>query len=250
MTSALEVVAAIPARWGSTRLPGKALLPLAGKPMVQHVWERASRAPGISRAVVLTDDERIAAAVAAFGGDFEMTPADCPSGTDRIAHAAARWSAGVVVNVQGDEPLIDPEAIGGLARHLREHSEDDMATLAVAATGEDVASPDVAKVVLDRDGYALYFSRAPIPFGRHEDGAAPLRHLGIYGYRRETLLALAALPPSPLERRESLEQLRALENGIRIRVLLVGSSAPSVDTAADAARVARLMEGGGQPTRA
>ena len=239
---AIEVIAAIPARWGSTRLPGKALLPLGGKPMVQHVWERAARAPGVSRAVVLTDDERIASAVAAFGGDCEMTPADCPSGTDRIAHAARLWSAGAVINVQGDEPLIDPEAIGALARHLREHPEDPMVTLAVPAGDGDIASPDVAKVVLDRDGYALYFSRAPIPYGRHEEGAAPLRHLGIYGYRRETLLALAALPPSPLERRESLEQLRALENGIRIRVLRVERAAPSVDTPEDAERVARLLQ--------
>ena len=241
MSGAFEVVAAIPARWGSTRLPGKPLLALAGKPMVQHVWERASRAPRVSRAVVLTDDERIAAAVAAFGGECEMTPADCPSGTDRIAHAARRWSAGVLINVQGDEPLVDPEAIGALAGHLREHYEDDMVTLAVPATAEDVASPDVAKVVLDRDGYALYFSRAPIPWARQAEGAPPLRHLGLYGYRRETLLGLAELPPSPLERRESLEQLRALENGIRIRVLLVAAAAPSVDTPEDAERVARLL---------
>jgi 3-deoxy-manno-octulosonate cytidylyltransferase (CMP-KDO synthetase) len=239
----LTVVAAIPARYASTRLPGKPLLMLAGKPMVQHVYERAARAKGISRVVVLTDDARIAQAVAFFGGEHEMTPEECASGTDRIAWAARGWDAEAIVNVQGDEPLIDPSAISRLALHLSEHPEDGMATLAAPAAEGDLDDPHVVKVVLDRDGYALYFSRAPIPFPRHPGGAAPLRHLGIYGYRRETLLRLAALPPSPLERSESLEQLRALENGIRLRVLVVESAAPGVDTAEDAARVGQLLGG-------
>jgi 3-deoxy-manno-octulosonate cytidylyltransferase (CMP-KDO synthetase) len=236
-----EVVAAIPARWGSTRLPGKPLLALAGKPMVQHVYERAARAAGISRVVVLTDDERIAAAVAAFGGDCELTPASCRSGTDRIAWAARAWEAAAIVNVQGDEPLVEPGAISCLALHLLAHPQDGMATLAVPAAAEDLANPHAVKVVLDREGYALYFSRAGIPYPRHDEGAAPLRHLGLYGYRRETLLRLAELAPSPLEQRESLEQLRALENGIRLRVLRVESAAPGVDTAEDAERVERLL---------
>jgi 3-deoxy-manno-octulosonate cytidylyltransferase (CMP-KDO synthetase) len=237
------VVAAIPARWGSTRLPGKPLLPLAGKPMVQHVYERAARAAGVSRVVVLTDDARIAEAVAAFGGACELTPEGCASGTDRIAWAARGWEADAVVNVQGDEPLVDPRAISRLAMHLLEHPADGMATLAVPAGPEDLANPHAVKVVLDREGYALYFSRAGIPYPRQDEGAPPLRHLGLYGYRRATLLRLAALPPSPLERRESLEQLRALENGIRLRVLLVESAAPGVDTAEDAANAARLLSG-------
>jgi 3-deoxy-manno-octulosonate cytidylyltransferase (CMP-KDO synthetase) len=237
------VVAAIPARWGSSRLPGKPLLPLAGKPMVQHVYERAAAAAGVSRVVVLTDDERIAAAVAAFGGEHELTPADCASGTDRIAWAARAWDAAAVVNVQGDEPLVDPAAIARLALHLRAHPEDGMVTLAVPATGEELGNPHAVKVVLDREGYALYFSRAGIPYPRGEEGAPAVRHLGLYGYRRETLLRLAALPPTPLERRESLEQLRALENGIRLRVLMVESAAPGVDTAEDAARAERLLGG-------
>jgi 3-deoxy-manno-octulosonate cytidylyltransferase (CMP-KDO synthetase) len=195
--------------------------------------------------VVLTDDERIAEAVAAFGGEWEMTPVDCASGTDRIASAARRWREDAVINVQGDEPLIDPEAIAAVAEHLRRVPRDGMVTLAGAASAEDRADPNVVKVVLDRDGYALYFSRAPIPYPRHEGGAATLRHVGIYGYQRETLLALAALPPSPLERTESLEQLRALENGIRLRVLLAGDASPGVDTAEDAERVARLLAGEG-----
>ena len=239
----MTVVAAIPARYASTRLPGKPLLMLAGKPMVQHVYERAARAKGISRVVVLTDDARIAQAVAFFGGEHEMTPEECASGTDRIAWAARGWDAEAIVNVQGDEPLIDPGAISRLALHLLAHPEDGMATLAAPAADGDLDDPHVVKVVLDRDGYALYFSRAPIPFPRHPGGAAPLRHLGIYGYRRETLLRLAALPPSPLERSESLEQLRALENGIRLRVLVVDSAAPGVDTAEDAARVGQLLGG-------
>ncbi len=237
------VIAAIPARWASTRLPGKPLLPLAGKPMVQHVYERAARAAGISRVVVLTDDERIAAAVAEFGGECELTPASCPSGSDRIAWAARRWDAEVLVNVQGDEPLVDPGAISRLALHLLGHPEDGMATLAAPAAAADLGNPNAVKVVLDAQGYALYFSRAGVPYPRGAEGAVPLRHLGLYGYRRETLLRLAALPPSPLERRESLEQLRAIENGIRLRVLLVASAAPGVDTAEDAARVAHLLAG-------
>jgi 3-deoxy-manno-octulosonate cytidylyltransferase (CMP-KDO synthetase) len=242
--SRAEVVAAVPARWGSTRLPGKPLLPLGGKPMVQHVYERAARAPGVSRVVVLTDDERIAAAVAGFGGACELTPAECASGTDRIAWAARGWSAEAVVNVQGDEPLIDPQVIGRVALHLREQPADPMVTLAVPAAAADLDNPNAVKVVVDRRGYALYFSRAPIPWPRQAEGAAPLRHLGLYGYQRQTLLALAALPPSPLEVRESLEQLRALEHGVRLRVLLVEQAAAGVDTAEDAARVAPLLGGG------
>jgi 3-deoxy-manno-octulosonate cytidylyltransferase (CMP-KDO synthetase) len=238
------VVAAIPARYASTRLPGKPLLPLAGKPMVQHVYERASRAEGIARVVVLTDDERIAAAVESFGGACEMTPADCASGTDRIAWAVRRWDADAVVNVQGDEPLVEPLSISRLAVHLATHAEDEMATLAVPAAAGDLENPNAVKVVLDGSGYALYFSRAGIPYPRQADAVAPLRHLGLYGYRRETVLRLAALPPSPLERSESLEQLRALENGIRIRVLIVDKAPPDVNTAEDAERVERLLRGG------
>jgi len=239
-----QVVAAIPARWGSTRLPGKPLVLLAGKPMVQHVYERAARAAGVARAVVLTDDVRIVDAVEAFGGACELTPESCASGTDRIAWAAQGWNdAAAIVNVQGDEPMVDPVAISRLAKHLVDHPEDEMATLAAPATAAELDNPHAVKVVLDLHGYALYFSRAPIPFPRHPGGAAPLRHLGLYGYRRDTLLRLAALPPSPLEKSESLEQLRALENGIRLRVLQVASAPPGVDTAEDAERVGRLLGG-------
>jgi 3-deoxy-manno-octulosonate cytidylyltransferase (CMP-KDO synthetase) len=270
-----DVIAAIPARYGSTRLPGKPLLPLAGRPMIEHVYRRVAGARGLARVVVLTDDERIARAVEAFGGEVELTPADCPSGTDRIAHAARRWpGTGAVINVQGDEPLIDPEAVSALAEHLAAHPEDLVVTLAAplggrpghaagegaaaggteegAAAGgteeealDDLSNPNVVKVVVGLDGRALYFSRAAIPYPRQQGGAAPLRHLGIYGYQRAALLALAELPPSPLERSEGLEQLRALEHGIAIRVLLTAAGLPGVDTREDLERVERLLAGAG-----
>jgi 3-deoxy-manno-octulosonate cytidylyltransferase (CMP-KDO synthetase) len=209
--------------------------------MIEHVYERVSRARGLDRIVVLTDDERIARAVEAFGGEWEMTPAECASGTDRIAHAARQWQAAAVVNVQGDEPLIDPEAVSRIACHLAEHPDDPVVTLAAEARPEEMDNPNAVKVVLDLAGYALYFSRAAIPHPRQEGAAQPLKHLGIYGYQREALLRLATLPQTPLERSESLEQLRALENGIRIRVLRTGSASPGVDTREDLERVERLL---------
>jgi 3-deoxy-manno-octulosonate cytidylyltransferase (CMP-KDO synthetase) len=237
-------VGAIPARYGSTRLPGKPLLPIAGRPMIEHVYARVARARGLDRVVVLTDDERIAEAVRGFGGEVEMTPEDCASGTDRIAWAARRWDAAAtaaIINIQGDEPLIDPEEISAVAAHLAAHPQDPVVTLATPAAPEDMGNPNAVKVVLGRDGAALYFSRAPIPYSRQEGGAAPLKHLGIYGYQRDALLRLAALAPTPLERSESLEQLRALENGIRIRVLIVGRASIGVDTAEDLERVERIL---------
>jgi 3-deoxy-manno-octulosonate cytidylyltransferase (CMP-KDO synthetase) len=239
-----EIVGAIPARYASTRLPGKPLLPLAGRPMIEHVYRQASRARGLSRVVVLTDDERIARAVEAFGGAWEMTPENCASGTDRIAWAARGWSAAAVVNIQGDEPLIDPGAVSRLAEHMAAYPDDPVATLAAPATAEEIGNPNAVKVVLDRAGYALYFSRSAIPYARdtrQEGGAVPLRHLGIYAYQRDALLRLAGLPRTPLETSESLEQLRALENGIRIRVLLADHGSPGVDTAEDLARVETLL---------
>jgi 3-deoxy-manno-octulosonate cytidylyltransferase (CMP-KDO synthetase) len=239
-------VGAIPARYGSTRLPGKPLLPIAGRPMIEHVYTRVKRARGLDRVVVLTDDERIAEVVEGFGGEWMMTPADCESGTDRIAWAVRSWSAGAahtvnaVVNIQGDEPLIDPEDVSRLAEHLAASPGDPVVTLATAALPEEMDNPNAVKVVLARDGLALYFSRSAIPYPR-SGGATPLKHLGIYGYQREALMRLASLPPSPLERSESLEQLRALENGIAIRVLVVERGSQGVDTAEDLERVERIL---------
>jgi 3-deoxy-manno-octulosonate cytidylyltransferase (CMP-KDO synthetase) len=236
-------VGAIPARFGSTRLPGKPLLPIAGRPMIEHVYARVAQARGLTRVVVLTDDERIARAVESFGGEWEMTPADCASGTDRIAWAARSWNASAVINVQGDEPLIDPEGISRIAEHLAASPGDPVVTLATPAEPGEMDNPNAVKVVLARDGSALYFSRSPIPYQRQPGGAAPLKHLGIYGYQREALLRLAGLPPTPLERSESLEQLRALENGIPIRVLVVDRGSFGVDTAEDLERVETILKG-------
>ncbi|HTG33313.1 MAG TPA: 3-deoxy-manno-octulosonate cytidylyltransferase [Thermoanaerobaculia bacterium] len=235
------MVGAIPARYGSTRLPGKPLLPIAGRPMIEHVYTRVAQARGLDRVVVLTDDERIARAVEAFGGEWEMTPADCASGTDRIAWAARHWNAAAVINIQGDEPLIDPEEVSRIAEHLAANPEDPVVTLATPAAPEEMANPNAVKVVLARDGSALYFSRSAIPYPRGDGGAAPLKHVGIYGYQRDALLRLAGLAPAPLERSESLEQLRALENGIPIRVLIVDRASIGVDTAEDLERVEKIL---------
>ncbi len=236
------IVGAIPARYASVRLPGKPLRMLAGRPMIEHVYRRCLLAPSLSRVVVLTDDQRIADVVTSFGGDCEMTPTDCASGTDRIAHAARQWDASAVVNIQGDEPLIDPAVIETVAKHLKQHPEDGMVTLAATIADQDFDDPNVVKVVRDRRGYALYFSRAPIPHPRRRDVAERLQHIGIYGYRKDTLLELASLEPSPLETSESLEQLRALEHGFTIRVLDAAKSEPGIDTPEDLARAEALLE--------
>ena len=212
--------------------------------MIEHVYTRVAQARGLDRVVVLTDDERIARAVEAFGGEWEMTPADCASGTDRIAWAARQWSAAAVsaiINIQGDEPLIDPEEISRIAEHLAANPGDPVVTLATPAAPEEMANPNAVKVVLARDGSALYFSRSAIPYPRGEGGAVPLKHVGIYGYQRDALLRLAGLAPTPLERGESLEQLRALENGIPIRVLIVDRASIGVDTAEDLERVEQIL---------
>lgn len=235
------IVAAIPARWASERFPGKVLAELTGRPLVEHVYRRARRAAGVSRVVVLTDDERVAAAVDGFDGEWAMTPEECASGTDRIAWAARDWEADAIVNVQGDEPLIEPEAIAAVARHLAAEPGDPVVTLATPAAPDDAADPNVVKVVTDAEGYALYFSRAAIPYRRRQEGAPPRRHQGIYGYQRRALLDIAALEPSPLERTEALEQLRMLEHGYRLRVLDWPRPSPGVDTAEDLERVREMM---------
>ncbi|MEL7059154.1 MAG: 3-deoxy-manno-octulosonate cytidylyltransferase [Acidobacteriota bacterium] len=243
---------AIPARFASTRLPGKPLIELAGEPMIRHVVRRAEEAGVFERVVVLTDDERIASAAESFGGDVEMTPAECASGTDRIAWATRRWpAAGAVVNIQGDEPLVDPAALARLGRCLAGRDgapQADMVTLAAPLEGARIDDPNVVKVVCRSDGRALYFSRSPIPHRRHPDegGAEALHHVGVYGYRRDVLLHLAALRPSPLERAEGLEQLRALEHGVDLVVLSLDQPAvPGVDTEDDVPRVDALLRAHG-----
>jgi 3-deoxy-manno-octulosonate cytidylyltransferase (CMP-KDO synthetase) len=241
--SALRTAVIIPARYASTRFPGKPLADLDGQPLIAHVYRRAAACPGVEQVIVATDDMRIAAAVRAFGGDARLTRADHPSGSDRIAEIAAALDCDVVVNVQGDEPLIDPRAI---AQAIEPFADPDVqiATLChrMVDPGE-FADPNVVKVVVDRAGFALYFSRAPIPHLRDERGGWPplFRHIGLYAYRRQALLVLASLPPTPLERAEALEQLRALEHGIRIRAVETAYESIGVDTPADLEKVRRLL---------
>lgn len=233
-----KIAVVIPARHASTRFPGKPLFPLAGKPMVQHVWERCSRAKGVQRVIVATEDGRIADACARFGAECVMTSERCRSGTDRVAEVARKKLKGFthVINVQGDEPLVDPGTITKLARAMAASRDVAMITSAsVFEPGEDVANPNAVKVVVDRAGDALYFSRSPIPFVRNETpGLKFLRHQGIYGYTLKLLFQFVKWKPTLLEQAESLEQLRALENGTKIRVVPVKHLSVGVDTPADA----------------
>jgi 3-deoxy-manno-octulosonate cytidylyltransferase (CMP-KDO synthetase) len=245
---ASTVALVIPARWGSTRFPGKPLHLLAGKPLLQHVWERSLQARHIARVLIATDDTRIAEAARAFGAEVVMTSPDHPSGTDRIAEVAARLRGLThFINVQGDEPLIDPLLIESLAGTLLKNPEIAMITAATPFENlREANNPNTVKVVVARTGDALYFSRSRIPFHReaHDpaSSASPLLHLGIYGYRRDTLRTLVRLSPTPLEACEKLEQLRALEHGIPIRVIQTAHRGVGVDTPQDARRVEKLLK--------
>ncbi|MDZ7370099.1 MAG: 3-deoxy-manno-octulosonate cytidylyltransferase [candidate division KSB1 bacterium] len=249
MKAGRRIVVVIPARWASTRFPGKPLANIAGKPMIQRVYERVSQARDIDEVLVATDDERISGAVATFGGRAVLTPSELPSGTDRTAFVARQLQADILVNVQGDEPLIDPAAVEMTANLLLEDETADLSTLARRVKSvEDLENPNKVRVVLDRFGHALYFSRAVIPylrdvkdsFGRLERFPY-LEHIGIYGYRREALFQLTALPPSSLEEAERLEQLRALENGMTIKVGICDFVSQGVDTPEDAVAVERMI---------
>ncbi len=256
MGERVSVVGMIPARYASSRLAGKVLLDLAGKPMVQHVYERARAAELLSDVLVATDDERVREAVTRFGGRVEMTSPDHRTGTDRLAEVARRVECDVIVNIQGDEPMIDPAAIDAAVEPFLSNPELRIGTIATPIKRvEEHNDPSAVKVVLDAEGWALYFSRAPIPYFRLDDvaqeppeprrhpksGLMPLKHIGLYVYRREALLWFAGLVPTPLEQTEGLEQLRALENGCRIRVVKVDYSPIGVDTPEDLVRVRRLI---------
>lgn len=236
-----RVVALVPARFDSTRFPGKPLACIDDRTMIEHVCRRAGQARRVDAVAVATDDDRIAAAVEAFGGTAIMTRADHVSGTDRLAEVAAALDAEIVVNVQGDEPLIAPEAIDAVVELLDGHPEDVMSTLRRRVDDPaDLENPAVVKMVVDLDGYALYFSRRAIPYAR--SGSRPSwRHPGLYAYRRAFLCALAALPPTPLEQAEALEQLRALEHGYRIRTAETTTDSIGVDTPEDLDRVRRRL---------
>ena len=244
----VQVVCIIPSRYESTRFPGKPLADLCGKPMIQHVYERVLKSGAVSSAAVATDDERIFQAVRAFGGRAVMTSPRHRSGTDRIAEAVETMGLredDIVVNIQGDQPLFEPAQVDEVVGPLMEEASLPMSTLIYRIVrDEEIAHPNAVKVVFDRGHFALYFSRATIPFVRdREKKAEYFKHHGIYAYRRDFLRTFTALPDGILERLEALEQLRALENGYRIKVVVTPHDSVEVDTPQELERVRRLLQG-------
>ncbi|MCH3914324.1 MAG: 3-deoxy-manno-octulosonate cytidylyltransferase [Acidaminococcaceae bacterium] len=240
----MDVLCVIPARYASTRLPGKPLAMLAGKTMIERVYDQASLARIPKEVLVATDDTRIEEAVKAFGGNVIMTSPDHPSGTDRLAEVALSYpKIDVIVNVQGDEPMIPPELIDALAKTFEENPELEMATVKTPMEKEDYDNPNAVKVVTDLSGYALYFSRSLIPYPRKKNEEFHVyKHVGVYAYKRDFLLKYAALPPTPLEKVESLEQLRVLENGTKIKVLTSDFQGIGIDTQEDLDAANKLYE--------
>lgn len=241
----MKVMCVIPARYASTRLPGKPLKLIVGKPMIQHVFEQASRAQLPDQVIVATDDSRVYDAVKGFGGNAVMTREDHPNGTSRLAEVAEKYpDVDVIVNVQGDEPMIPPEVIDALAEAFVKEPDLKMATMKVLMDEADYDNPAAVKVVTDKDGYALYFSRSLMPYPRNRNEFFKVyKHVGIYAYTRDFLLQYAGMAPTPLEQVESLEQLRVLENGYRIKVLESDFKGVGVDTPEDLAAVNRLLGG-------
>lgn len=246
----MNIVCIIPARYASTRLPGKPLLDLAGKPMIRRVVEQVAKSARISRILVATDDSRIFDAVKNFGGEARMTSAAHHTGTDRLAEVAgALPEADLILNVQGDEPLIPPESLDALIGSFDGCADLQMATLMTPLAEADAGNPAAVKVVVSLDRHALYFSRSLIPFPRQSTAECrTYKHIGVYAYRREFLLKYAALPQTPLEKTESLEQLRALEYGYRIRMVETPFQSIGVDTPEDLERARRYYQSGGRNT--
>jgi 3-deoxy-manno-octulosonate cytidylyltransferase (CMP-KDO synthetase) len=239
-----KILGVIPARFSSTRFPGKVLAQIANKTMLQHVYERAGLATYLTSTIIATDDERVYTAAKTFGARVRMTRADHLSGTDRVAEVASAENAEIIVNIQGDEPLIDPAAIDAAVLPLVHEPDVLMGTLKKRIEDpREIADPNVVKVVTDHTGDAIYFSRCPIPFDRDRSADTPyFKHVGLYVYQRDFLLAYSSLPVGPLERSERLEQLRALENGYRIRVVETEYESLGVDTPEDLERVSRLFK--------
>ncbi len=237
----MKIVAIIPARWGSTRFPGKVLTPIAGKPMIYRVWQKAQAAKHIDEVIVATDDDRIAGVVREFGGFVEMTRGDHESGSDRIAEVAARIEADAIINIQGDEPLVRSSDLDRLAALMRNDGSVQVASLCHAISSEEAANPNRVKVVRNAAGDALYFSRAKIPHPHHPEDAQYFQHAGIYAYQRAPLLAFPTLPVPAEERAEALEQLRYLSAGMAIRMIETEPSGPGVDTPEDVAVVEKLF---------
>jgi 3-deoxy-manno-octulosonate cytidylyltransferase (CMP-KDO synthetase) len=242
-----KILGVIPARFSSSRFPGKVLASISSKSMLQHVYERASQARYLTSTIIATDNDAVYSAARKFGARVVMTSPDHLSGTDRVAEVASADNAEIIVNIQGDEPLIDPAAIDTAILPLVHDADVQMATLKKRIENpREITDPNVVKVVTDAQGDAIYFSRCPIPFVRQDAGGQALtpyfKHIGLYVYSREFLLAYSALPVGPLERAERLEQLRAIENGFRIRVVETEYESLGVDTPEDLERVSRLVE--------
>jgi 3-deoxy-manno-octulosonate cytidylyltransferase (CMP-KDO synthetase) len=250
MPTDLRATAIIPARYASTRFPGKPLATINGKPLIQYVWEAASRASLINRVIIATDDERIFKAVKEFGGEGLMTSSNHATGTDRISEVAKKIKADIIVNVQGDEPLIEPRVIDMAVEPFRGirtefgSSELQMGTICTEIKNKDeLDNPNVVKVVADCNGFALYFSRYPIPYNRDNDSRASYyKHIGLYVYRKDFLIKFSQLPPTPLEEIEKLEQLRALEHGYKIKVIKTEYNSIGVDTHEDLERVKEILK--------
>lgn len=239
----MKAACIIPSRYASTRLPGKPLRLIAGKTLVHRVYERACLAKVPETVIVATDHEEIEKEVKSFGGHVVMTSVNHPTGTDRLAEVAAKLPQyDIIVNVQGDEPLIDPDVIDRLAQDLMDHEDLDMATVATPLRKDEYEDPSAVKVVVNQKGEALYFSRSLIPFPRHEFSVPPLKHVGIYAYRRDFLLVYAKMEQTPLEKTESLEQLRALEMGYKIGVIPVETEDIGIDTEADLKKANEYFE--------
>ncbi len=244
-TDSVKALGVIPARLGSTRLPEKILRPLGGKPMIQHVWERARQAEKLEDVIVATDDLRIQQCVEGFGGKAIMTRQDHPNGTSRIAEVMGHFKQDLVINIQGDQPLVDPKALDEMVSIFERTKDVEMLTLAVRLKDrKSFENPNVVKIVCDADGDALYFSRAAIPFfqGRQDCAFSFLKHLGVYGYRRDFLLKFVAWEPGILENTEKLEQLRVLERGRSIRVIETAYDFISVDTEEDLQEVEKRLQ--------
>jgi len=239
MSRNMKILCVIPARYASTRLPGKPLADIAGKPMICRVYEQAVQAKSLAGVLAAVDDQRVYDAVVQDGGQAMMTSPDHPTGTDRLAEVAAAYpDMDLIINVQGDEPLIDPELIDELAAVFDEDPQLQMATVKTPmSTQTEMQNPNNVKVVTDKKGYALYFSRSLLPYPRVPHGRPVYKHIGIYAYKRDFLLRYAQMEPTPLEQTESLEQLRALENGYRIRVIETDRRFVGVDTPEDLAEV-------------
>jgi len=239
----MNILCIIPARYSSTRLPGKPLAQIAGKPMIQHVYERAVLAKRPSEVIIATDHPLVYESVVNFGGHVMMTSPDHPTGTDRLAEVAERFgNVDLIINVQGDEPLVPPEIIDQLAAAFDGNPDLQMATLMTKMDESEYHTPGAVKVATDLQGYAMYFSRSLLPFPRNDAGVPVYKHIGIYAYRRDFLLRYAKLAPTPLEKTESLEQLRALEHGYKIKVLETDFKSIGVDTMEDLEKVNLLLK--------